>query len=72
MPHDRATVRAVFGAIEATGSQVVTNDKMRQLGTAVAMLNSMVLSGESHSETSRQVVRAAFASDATHEKAPTR
>lgn len=35
--------------------------KIEQLSKAVALLNSMVLSGESHSETSRQVVREALA-----------
>jgi FtsZ-binding cell division protein ZapB len=33
------------------------NDRLR---TAVALLNSMILSGESHSDTSRAVMRAAL------------
>lgn len=58
--YDRATVRAVLLALDAAGLAVVTFDALRQLGTAVGLLNSMLLCGEQHSDTSRAVVKAAM------------
>lgn len=59
--YNRATVRAFLRALDAEGLAVVTIDALRALGTAVGLLNSMVLCGEQHSDTSRAVVKAASA-----------
>jgi hypothetical protein len=58
--YDRATVHAVLAGIDAAGLTVVPAESLRRIQTAVAMLNSMVLSGEDHSDTSRAVVREAL------------
>lgn len=68
--YDRATVRAVLSALEASGYRILSSDVLRRLQTAVAMLNSMVLSGEDHSDTSRAAVRSALA--AAQSETPTR
>ncbi len=38
----------------------IFQERLAKLATACALLNSMVLSGESHSDESRAIVRAAF------------
>jgi len=53
--YDRAAVRAVLAGIEAAGLTIVNTDRFRHMGHAVGLLNSMVLSGEQHSETRRSV-----------------
>lgn len=73
--YDRATVRAVLRALDAAGLAVVTFDALRQLGMAVGLLNSMLLCGEQHSDTSRAAVKAAMSyrivpSTTTNEAAP--
>jgi hypothetical protein len=40
--------------------ETAVEEKIARLSSAVALLNSMVLSGESHSDVSRQVVRDAL------------
>lgn len=57
--YDRATVRAVLNALDTAGLAVVTIEALRRLGTAIGLLNSMLLCGEQHSETSRAVVKEA-------------
>lgn len=54
--YDRATVRGVLDGIAEAGYVIVTRDGLRQMGDAVALLNSMVLSGEDHSDRSRAAV----------------
>jgi hypothetical protein len=49
-------VRAALGASEPAGER----ETRRAIGDALGLLNSMVASGESHSDESRAMVRAAF------------
>lgn len=58
--YDRATVRGVLTGIAEAGYIVTPIDTLRRLQEAVALLNSMLFSGESHSETSRAVVHSAM------------
>ena len=58
--YDRATVRAVLSGIAAAGYVIVTVDGLRTIRAAVALLNSMVLCGEEHSDSSRAAVREAL------------
>jgi hypothetical protein len=58
--YDRAPVRCVLVGIRQAEHTVIACSELRALQEAVALLNSMVLSGESHSDASRAAVRAAL------------
>jgi hypothetical protein len=47
--------------VRVVGTEAVDDSKLSKAQEAVALLNSMVLSGESHSERSRTAVREALA-----------
>lgn len=61
--HELSQVRQVLGCSEAEDPVSVARKLVVQnakLTTAVSLLNSMVLSGEDHSDTSREVVQQAL------------
>lgn len=56
--HLQAITKALVGKEVAPIGELL--DKIKQLQEAVGLLNSMVLSGEEHSEVSRKIVQQAL------------